>query len=47
VGESKPDWEIWIDPAHIAPPEWRKALAERLNMTNSGVWPAVDTLVHG
>jgi hypothetical protein len=37
--------DYWGEP--FMPPEWRKALAERLDMTNSGVWPAVDTLVHG
>ena len=37
--------DYWGEP--FMPPEWRKALAEPLDMTNSGVWPAVDTLVHG
>src|SRR6266508_1836224 len=37
--------DYWGEP--FTPPEWRKALAERLDMTSSGVWPAVDTLVHG
>jgi hypothetical protein len=37
--------DYWGEP--FRPPEWRKALAERMDMTISGVWPAVDTLVHG
>lgn len=37
--------DYWGEP--FRPPEWRKALAERLDMTSSGVWPAIDTLVHG
>ena len=37
--------DYWGEP--FTPPEWRKALAERLDMTSSDVWPAVDTLVHG
>ena len=36
--------DYWGEP--FMPPEWRKTLAERLDMTSSGVWPAVDTLVH-
>jgi hypothetical protein len=36
--------DYWGKP--FMPPEWRKALAERMDMTISGVSPAVDTLVH-
>ena len=37
--------DYWGEP--FRPPEWRKALAERLDMASSGVWPPGDTLVHG
>ena len=37
--------DYWGEP--FMPPEWRKALAERLDMASSGVWPPGDTLVHG
>jgi hypothetical protein len=37
--------DYWGEP--FTPPAWRQALAERLDMPSSGVWPAVDTLTHG
>jgi hypothetical protein len=44
-GEAIRVTDYWGEP--FMPPEWRKGLAERLDMTNSDVWPAGDTLVHG
>jgi hypothetical protein len=37
--------DYWGEP--FTPPAWRQSLAERLEMPRDGVWPAVDTLVHG
>jgi hypothetical protein len=37
--------DYWGEP--FPPPAWRQALAERLEMPRSGVWPAVDTLTQG
>jgi hypothetical protein len=37
--------DYWGEP--FAPPEWRQALAERLDMPPRGVWPAADALTAG
>jgi hypothetical protein len=34
--------DYWGEP--FTPPEWREALAERLDMPRDGVWPAADSL---
>jgi hypothetical protein len=31
----------------FTPPAWRQALAEPLDMSHNGVWPAVATLTQG
>jgi hypothetical protein len=36
--------DYWGEP--FTPPAWRQALAERLDMPRSGVWPAGDALTH-
>jgi len=37
--------DYWGEP--FTPPEWREALAERLDMPRDGVWPAADSLKGG
>jgi len=34
--------DYWGEP--FTPPEWREALAERLDMPRAGTWPAADAL---
>ncbi|MCI0573233.1 MAG: nuclear transport factor 2 family protein [Myxococcaceae bacterium] len=37
--------DYWGEP--FTPPDWRRALSERLDMPRQGVWPASDALMPG